>query len=145
MQCKEIGVLAKMWHCVLVLLYHLKFDLLIIVCYIHPHLRCDHLPGLYLAVLACMRNAVMNACCHLFRMALKTCVWSMHVGILVARARLYAFCSPPSHTCSLVNACMLHDHMLSSKPNANDKVLIQAKGAVRAINRIRSCTNSPVR
>ena len=57
----------------------------------------------------------------------------------VARARLSARCSS-LHTriCSLINACMLHDHMLSSKPNANDKVLIQAKGDVRANNRIRS-------
>ena len=60
----------------------------------------------------------------------------MRVGILVARARLSARCSSSSHTCicSLINACMLHDHMLSSKPNANDKVSIQAKGAVRANN-----------
>ena len=130
--------------------YHLKFGL--VVCYIHPHVLCDNLPGIYLAVVACTRNDLMYACRHwcstyLFRMAFKTCVWPTHVGIRVARARLSARCSSPSHTCicSLINACMLHDHMLSSKPKTKDKVLIQAKGAVRANNRIRSCTDSPVR
>ena len=40
---------------------------------------------------------------------------------------------------------MLHDRMLSSEPSANDKVLIQAKGTVHANNRVRWCTDSPVK
>ena len=57
------------------------FRTLLIACYIRPHILCDHLPGIYLAILACLRNAVMHmyACCHwcstyVFRMPLKTCL-----------------------------------------------------------------------
>ena len=96
-------------------------------------------------------------CCYvcMLPLVLHLLVWSMHVGILAACSvcpllvlvSLLAVHHHRTHAfiCSLINACMLHDHMLSSKANANDKVLIQAKGAVRANNRIRSCTDSPVR
>ena len=102
-------------------------------------------------ILAYMQTAVMYTCFPLVLHLLVSygfddvCAWSMHAGILVALAP-FGRCSCSfvcslfiiiTHMhCSLINARMLQNHMLSSKPNANDKVSIQAKGAVRGNNRI---------
>ena len=112
------------------------------VCYIHSHVLCDHLPGIYLVILACMPTAVMYACWHwcstyLFRMALETCLVNACRHTRCSCSFVCSLFIIITHMhCSLINARMLQNHMLSSKPNANDKVSIQAKGAVRGNNRI---------
>ena len=79
------------------------------VCYIHSHVLCDHLPGIYLVILACMPTAVMYACWHwcstyLFRMALETCL---------VNACRHTRCSC-SFVCSLF-IIIAHMHLLVNK------------------------------